>query len=195
MYSSDTTKGYATDSCGGNCSIGQYSESNAIKCTACPKGYFGPALGLSRCTACSAGTYSSAIDAHSCSTSCPAGYFSQAGAEACTDCSQGWYQDGLSTSACKSCVAGRYADTRGMIACKSCLAGKYGADVEATSSTSCNDCPAGYHIPIPGTSEVVLPTHHTNISLHEHHTTATRNSTDLDAMAPSVILCRSISLL
>jgi hypothetical protein len=92
---------------------GKNSSRFAVRCGACPRGYYGNISSQIRCFKCAAGRFGSqsALSDSNCSALCTAGKFSREAAIGCTLCNPGRYGhiDGSGVSCAGVCQRGRFS--------------------------------------------------------------------------------------
>jgi alpha-tubulin suppressor-like RCC1 family protein len=130
------------------CAPGTYKDtSGSGACTQCLAGTFSAVTGLNGswgCKPCAAGSFSANAGAVDC-TNCADGTAAKTGSSVCVKCGAGFYSFSGSEG-CVPCAAGTY-DQFGSGAhytCTSCQAGYASPVLNATNSSTCKICVAGF---------------------------------------------------
>jgi len=139
--------GYTGTTCGA-CVPGTFKNAyGAGACTQCPAGTSSAVTGLNGswgCKPCAAGSYSENAGAVVC-ISCADGTAAKTGSSVCVECGAGFYSFSNSEG-CVPCAAGTY-DQEGKgthYTCTSCQAGYASPVLNATNSSTCKICVAGF---------------------------------------------------
>jgi hypothetical protein len=139
--------GYTGTTCGA-CVPGTFKNAyGAGACTQCPAGTSSAVTGLNGswgCKPCAAGSFSANAGAVAC-ISCNPGMAAKTGSSACVSCGAGFYSFSNSEG-CVPCAAGKY-DQREIgteDTCTSCQPGYASPVLNATNSSTCKICVAGF---------------------------------------------------
>ena len=147
-----------------NCTIGRFSETNAVPtasgCKGCPRGKWSSNVGVkkeSACINCGTGKYGHDSEGANIETSCQEcdrgkylGGVGAYGSGSCLDCPSGFVQNSTGRAFCLPCISGSFSRQRGNAECVLCAMGRASSTV--ARNIDCDVCTKGKYQPEPGTT-------------------------------------------